>query len=522
MLIVTPTQMRELDECAIYQKGIGGIVLMERAGRGVAETVHQIFEEKENVKVAVISGTGNNGGDGLVAARYLAGWGYQVKVFLNGDIGQLKNDAHLNFERLSEQNIVWKQISRVPRLEKFDVIIDALMGTGFRGQPRGKLPKLINAINKQDAFVVAVDIPTGVNGETGEVYKELAVEADVTVTFGLPKLGLFQWPGRGYVNHLRVIDIGIPNSCVNEEQIDYQTNDPLELEQLLPQRPGDGHKGTFGKGIMVSGGLSYTGAPTLVCNSFFRSGAGYCTLLCPRSLYPILSVKLTETVIRPVAEVRKKQVISLRALGEILQWAKKGDALVIGPGLGRYRETVEMVQRLVTKPGLPPMLIDGDGLYALSKKEGLFDQITSPFILTPHLGELARLLDKSIQEVAEKRFTEAREWANYFGGVLVIKGNPTLVASPEYPRIIVNATGNDGMAKAGSGDVLAGLIGGLLAQGVNPFNAARLGVYIHGLAGDRAADFMGHRSIMPTDISQFIPRVIRELEKKKLLLDWLF
>ncbi len=522
MLVVTPKQMRALDDCAISRRGIPGRELMERAGRGVAESIREQFGDLSKGKVAVVCGCGNNGGDGFVAGRYLAEWGYDVRVFIAGEVEKLRGDAEENFKRIAELGIAWVECKIAPELAEFALIVDALVGTGFRGKPAGYLRDFIRAINETDAYVVAVDIPSGVNGETGAVHDGLAVKADLTVTFGFPKLGLLLWPGRGYVNSLRVIDIGIPSSCVDEKAIRYETNDPVALSQLLPERAGDGHKGTFGKGVIISGGLSYTGAPTLVCNSFFRSGAGYCVLLCPRSLYPILSSKLTETVIRPVAEVRKKQVISLRALGELLQWAGEADSIVIGPGLGRYRETVEMVQRFVSKPGLPPLLIDGDGLYALSKCEGIFDEITAPFVITPHTGELARLLGRTTDEISAKRLEEAKDWAEHFGGVLVIKGNPTLLVSPEYPGVVLNTTGNNGMAKAGSGDVLSGLIAGFLAQGVEPFNAARLGVYIHGLAGDIAGEMVGIRSIMPTDIAEFIPEAIEVLEGRRFSPDYVF
>ena len=509
MFVVTPQEMRKLDECAISREGIPGLELMERAGESIAQCVK---EHLHKCKVAVICGRGNNGGDGFVSARYLKKWGYETEVFIAGDVSKLKGDAKTNFERLESGMVKWTECSQPPELKDFDVIIDALVGTGFKGKPMGILAGFITAINKSGAYIVAADIPSGVEGETGQVFEGVAVRADITNTFGLPKLGLFLWPGRGYVGNLRVIDIGIPVSCVDESKIIYETNEHSLLAKLLPERPGDGHKGTFGRGVIVSGGLSYTGAPTLVCNSFFRSGAGYCILVCPRSLYPILSSKLTETVIRPVSEVRKKQVISLRALGQILDWARNADSIVVGPGLGRYRETIEMVQRLVIKPGLPPMLIDGDGLYALAGKEEIFDQITAPFVITPHIGELSRLLGKSKDIVNAQKITEAKNWAEYFGGVLVIKGNPTIIVSPEYPRIVLNTTGNNGMAKAGSGDVLSGLIGGFLAQGLAPFDAARISVYIHGLAGDIAAEVVGIRSLIPTDIIEHIPEAINRLE----------
>ncbi len=285
----------------------------------------------------------------------------------------------------------------------------------------------------------------------------------------------------------------------------------MELIKFLPKRKPDGHKGDFGKGIIIAGSVGYTGAATLVCNAFLRAGAGYCLLGIPKSLVDIMAVKLTETVIKPLPEVRKKRVLSLRALGEIIKMIEDADALVVGPGLGRYFETVELVQRLVLRSKIPT-LIDADGLYALSKNPDVFERIVAPVVFTPHHGELANLLGITTDEVIREKLDKAKVWAQKLGGVLVVKGNPTIIASPEHERIYLNLTGNDGMATAGSGDVLSGLIGGLLAQGLEPLSAARLGVYIHGLAGDFAASILGKRALVASNIIENIGNALITLE----------
>jgi len=511
MYIVKPEQMKRIDEIAIREFGIPSGTLMEKAGRGVAMTVKSLLERVDGNRVAVVCGQGNNGGDGWVCARYLLNWGYEVEVVQMGEISTLKGDSLENARHAIGMGISFGEYETPPELKEFNVVVDALVGTGFRGAPRGALNLFINAINQSNAPVVSVDIPSGVDGENGKV-EGSCVRATVTVTFAFPKLGLLLWPARHYVGSLKVVDIGIPPEIALREKIMYETNDPKELVSYLPFRPGDGHKGTFGKGVIIAGGLSYTGAPFLACEAFLRSGAGYAVLGIPRSLYDIMASKLTETVIKPLPEVRKKRCLSLRALGEILAMIEDADSLVVGPGLGRYCETMELVQRLLMRVKNIPVLVDADALFALGKAPEVFEKIISPVVFSPHPGELSNMLGIAVEDVLNHRLTEARNWAKKLGGVLIIKGNPTVIASEESERIYLNLTGNDGMATAGSGDVLSGLIGGFLAQKVDPLNAARIAVYLHGLSGDIAVSTIGRRSLIATDILNHIPHAIQTLE----------
>ncbi len=512
MRVCTVEQMRTLDRLTIEKYGTPGEVLMERAGRWVALVADYLLSESEGETVCVVAGRGNNGGDGFVAARYLFEAGYEVSVVLCGDPDTLKGDALLNYNRARERKI--PIIRFEGELPAADLYVDALLGTGISGAPRGEVADAIKLINsareKYGAFVVAVDIPSGVNGDNGEVPGE-AVWADFTVTFGFPKVGQFVHPGRAHTGTLAVGKIGLDERALAEVPITYEVSTIQEIAELLPVRPPDGHKGTFGRGLIIAGSPGMTGAAALAGLSFLRSGAGLCYAAVPRSLVDVIDTIATEVVVLTMPEVRKKRCHTLRALGELHKVAREVDVVAIGPGLGRHHETQEMVRRFLRRIQTP-VVIDADALNALAGElNDTIPQITAPSVMTPHLGELSRILEMPIEEIKSQRVQKAAEWAKFLYTTLVIKGNPTFIASEGHP-IYINPTGNDAMATAGSGDVLTGLIAGFMAQGLSPLQAAIVGTYIHGLAGELAGDYYGNRSTIAGDILDSVPEAIKSVE----------
>ncbi len=508
MRVCTNEQMRSLDRLTIEKYGVLGELLMERAGRWVAVVVGEILRQAGGTSAVAVCGRGNNGGDGFVAARYLAQMGFRAEIVLAADPESLKGDALLNFKRAQEAQIPWRRFDGT--LPKADVIIDALLGTGISGAPRGEIADAIERINEANSIVVSVDIPSGVNGDDGTAPGS-AVEACATVTFAFPKLGHFVHPGRAKTGKLYVAKIGIDRRAEAEVEVTYEFGTLAEVAELLPHRPPDGHKGTFGKGLVVAGSQGMTGAAVMASLAFLRSGAGLCYVAVPRSLVDVVDGAAREAVVLPMPEVRKKRCHTLRALGELHKYARTVDAVAVGPGLGRHHETAEMVRRFLVRLQ-KPVVIDADGLNALAgHANDVIPQITAPSVMTPHVAELARLLDTQTELVANQRIQRAREWAQFLFTTLVVKGNPSVVAAEGKP-IWINPTGNDGMATGGSGDVLTGLVAGFLAQGLQPFDAARLGTYIHGLAGDIAAQFTTKRALIAGDLIDFIPDAFAALE----------
>lgn len=500
MRIVDVETMQRLDKATI-DSGIPGEVLMERAGRFVADEAKKILTKG---KVLILAGGGNNGGDGFVAARVLHNAGFNVNVLCLSKEDKLSKDAMLNYYKMVDVGLSSYFIDEANGdLSSFfgfaDLIIDSLLGTGTKGAPRGIYAKVIELANQSQKPIIAVDVPSGVIGDTGAV-PCLAIKAAVTVTFGYPKIGHFVYPGREHTGELLVRDIGILPDLIDKEKQCLVLNTPEDINQLIPQRAKDGHKGTFGKGYILTGSRHFSGAAILTSLAFMRSGAGIAFVGMPQTIVPVVASRAIEAIPHPLPDVGRQGALSKRALGEIHKKLPDMNACIIGPGLGSHHETVETVVRLLQKIDLPT-LVDADGLNALAKYDNpkIFGEIKAPTVFTPHPGELSRLLKTSIPEIAERRFYDAPIWAGKLNTVLVIKGSPTLIAEPDG-RVFVNITGNDAMATAGSGDVLSGIIGGLLAQGLSPIDAARLGVFLHGTAGEIASQKHGNHATIASDI----------------------
>ncbi|PJA30394.1 MAG: bifunctional ADP-dependent NAD(P)H-hydrate dehydratase/NAD(P)H-hydrate epimerase [candidate division Zixibacteria bacterium CG_4_9_14_3_um_filter_46_8] len=513
MELLTTEQIQNIDRRTIEKMGVPSLDLMENAGKSVAETIDELFTDFETLSVIVVCGKGNNGGDGFVAARYLEEWGFSVRCFLISKPEDLKGDAAVNYNRAIGAGIQITPLENIGNFEipeDIDVVVDALFGTGFKGNISGIAADLVRKINDSLATILSVDCPSGVNTTTGEI-SDPCISADYTVTFARPKVGLYLYPGRDYTGEVFITDIGIPDTAVQEEHCRLFLTTPQYIFGNLPDRPSYGYKGTFGRLYLLSGSMGLTGSAALASESALRAGCGMARLGCPSSLNDILEVKLTEVMTHPLPEVKKRRCFALRGLGEIRKEIKLwADAVAIGPGIGTYFETRELIRRLVPTIG-KPTVIDADGLNNLAECDAVFKQIDFPCVLTPHIGELSRLTGNSMEALSKDRFSALCEAAKRFGAVIVFKGSPMLVGD-STGRIFLNPTGNSGMGTAGSGDVLTGIIGSFLAQGMDAFPAAVCGTYVLGAAGDAALEACGNRGLIAGDIRDFIPDVLLGFE----------
>lgn len=484
--VLTAGEMRAIERRAIEDYKIPGIILMEHAAQAVARTVWERFAP---VRTAVFAGTGNNGGDGWAVARLLRAEGWDVTVFHPGPGTELPPDAAANREmalRFGVPDRLWAEVLHGSGLNGYGLVIDALLGTGFRGTVTGDYARLITAINGSGLPVVAVDIPSGVEADTGRISGP-AVRARLTVTFGRRKVGLMLFPGREAAGEVVVDTIGLPGALL-AEPASFYTLDPEGAAALLPRRIPDSHKGTYGRLLVVGGSPGLTGAPVLAGLAALRCGTGLVTL------------GLREGLALP-----EKPPELMTAPWPALRW-EDFQAVVMGPGLSRAADGKELLWTLL--PAERPKVLDADALNLLAGEADWWRHLRGPAVLTPHLGEMARLCGVSPETVRANRLDLAREKARQWGVVLVLKDAVTLVAPPEG-AIYINPTGNSGLATGGTGDVLAGVIGGLLAQGLSPEKAATLGVYLHGAAGDLAAAEFGAAGMIAGDLLEKLALVIK-------------
>jgi NAD(P)H-hydrate epimerase len=509
MKVVTAQQMRAIDAQTIENIGIPGIVLMENAGRAVTKVIKKILTDGK--KVSVFVGRGNNGGDGLVVARYLSLAGFDVTIYLLSEAEQFEGDALTNLQIAQNLKLSIKLLLSPEKLSEYryeiqfsDVIVDSIFGTGLKGVIRGIAADIIEFINSTGKPIVAIDLPSGLEADTGQA-EGVCIHANHTVTMGLPKRGLFLYPGANLTGKLTVADIGFPPKIIDEQSIKVNWVQKDDAARLMPARPRHSHKGTFGHVFVIAGSVGLTGAAALASEAALRIGAGMVTLGIPKSLNPVMEEKLTEVMTIPLPET-DAQSLALEAKTKIFDFLEKADVAAIGPGLSRNPQTVELIHQLSVEIELPKV-IDADGLNALSEKRELLDRLDSQTILTPHPGEMARLLNCSPQEVESDRIGTAQNLAEKHGLTLVLKGVPTIIAS-DSSEVYINSTGNPGMATAGMGDVLTGAIAGLLAQGLAPVDAAVLGVYLHGLAGDVAAEIVGESGLIAGDVLKVLPKTL--------------
>lgn len=424
----------------------------------------------------------------------------------------MKGDAQINYDRTQEAHLPVVEVSEdspLSALAEFDLLVDAIFGTGFHGPVQGVAAKIIDAMNESGVKVVAVDSPSGLDADTGHAHGSI-VTASHTVALACSKRGQWLWPGRAHVGALSVVDIGIPSAAVTAQNVTLSLITQHFVQQSLPMRPPDGHKGTFGKALIIGGSVGMSGAVALAANACMRCGVGLTYVGCPESLADIVDIQATEPVVLPLPEVRQRRVLARRALGEIMKYARRIDAVAIGPGVSIHHETQELVRCLVARR-TKPLVLDADGLNACSNDPTSLTPGIVPLIITPHAGEMARLLGKTVESVVADREGTARETSQRFGCITVMKGAPTFVADPSG-QAYLNPTGNSGMGSGGVGDVLTGVIVSFLAQGCEPLAAALMGVYIHGLAGDFAASEKGERSLVASDLVGALPEMLQFLE----------
>lgn len=514
MKLVTSEEMRALDQGAIKEYGIPGLILMENAALGVVKLIREFLGILKGKKITVIAGKGNNGGDGFAIARHLINNGCEVKVLILGNPEVIKGDARVNLEILNKMGnkvfpIVNPNSLNIVKvaLGYSDLIVDAVFGTGFKGAIEGHGASIIELVNSFQKPVIAVDIPSGLEADTGQVLGP-CIKATQTVTFALPKLGQILQPGYNYCGQLHIVDISIPENLISKYETKYSLITPVMVNGILPLRPSWGHKGTFGRVTVIGGSEGLSGAPALTSMAALRIGAGLVTLGIPESLNGLMEVKLTEVMTRPLPETKEKS-LDLLALEQIRAMIKGTQALALGPGLSTHTRTKELVKGLLTDLEIP-LVLDADGLNALVEEPQMLAQCKGPVVITPHPGEMARLMGIEISQVQNNRLKVALEGARAWNVIVVLKGDRTIVATPSG-KVYINTTGNAGMATGGTGDILTGIICGLMAQGLTAIDAAMAGVYLHGAAGDLVVETKGILGLVAGDLLEALPTVTKKI-----------
>lgn len=511
MKLLSPAQMRQADADAIHRLGIPSLTLMQNASKAVAEETEQAFGPLAGKRVVAVCAKGNNGGDGFGAASFCAKMGAKVTVLLAALPEEITGDAATMLERLPTGVPVLPFEEGKAALRGADLVIDALFGTGLSGTPRGVAAEAIRAINECGANVVAVDLPSGLLGAVGTAPGEV-VQADLTVTFCREKYAHWLQPGRHLCGRVVLRDIGIPDECVERQNPLVEGYTAQHFSTALPRRAVDAHKGSCGKLLLVCGSEGMAGAAALCAGGAMRSGAGLTRLMTARAVYPILAAKLDETMVRPLPCDQDGRLTALAAR-EILLSGLSYQALLLGCGLGQSEGLRTLCAHLWEKwPAA--LVVDADGLNNLAASINSLTRRTAPAIVTPHPAELARLLQISTEAVQADRIGSACFFAKEFHAVTVLKGAATVTAAPDG-RVFVNSSGNPGMATAGSGDVLCGVVGGMLAAGLDPFEAAAAAVYAHGCAGDAAARALSQYGMVAGDILTHLPGVFREFDQWK-------
>ncbi len=518
MKIVTVNEMKEIERRAA-EIGLPSNVLMEHAGLAIAQTVKGWLVNVVQQQILVLVGPGNNGGDGLVAARHLHNWGARVHIYLCTE--RSSNDPnYVIVKELGIPCIIASKDQDLVNLNSIlpstNVVIDAIFGTGklrpLEGIFKQTLTRLRQAKQAMPSLkVIALDLPSGLDADTGSADPS-CVAADLTITLGYPKLGLFSFPGRDLVGQLVVGDIGIPQNLGDGIATELITDDYVKT--MLPQRPRSAHKGTFGRVLVCAGSINYIGAAYLACEGAIRVGAGLVTLAVARSLQPILAAKLTEVTYVPLPESEPGFIDS--AAYEVLHEQLAGyDVLLMGCGLSQHPSVMEFIRNSLFEMPLslsPALVLDADALNTLAQTQEWWQRLNQNAILTPHPGEMARLSGLTVDEIERDRLRVARDQAALWGKTVVLKGAHTVVASPSGEAKI-SPVANPGLASAGTGDVLAGAIAGVMAQGLKPLAAASCGVYLHGAAGESVGAKLGDAGIIASDLLPTLPKVIKKIKE---------
>jgi hydroxyethylthiazole kinase-like uncharacterized protein yjeF len=514
MYLVTAEEMRAMDRRTIETFGLPGRLLMENAGRGATQFMLRTFTGLSDKKVAVIAGRGNNGGDGFVIARCLLQKGVSVRVYLLAESKTVQGDAAANLNLLKPMGIPVDEIPDGKTFKKYktamrhqDIWVDAILGTGLKSDVEGYFREIIDFINAQSKPVFSVDIPSGLDSDTGQP-RGACIRAHATATFGLAKIGHMVLPGAVYTGKLEIVDIGIPDHIAEEVGPSQYLLTTAMLQKQLAPRPPDTHKGSTGHLLVVAGSPGKTGAAAMSAMSAMRAGAGLVTLGVPKSLNPVLETQVLEAMTVALPETIDG-LLAESAFDKIQDLISGKRCLVFGPGVGISPEIEALLRR--TLPVLRvPVVIDADGLNNLAADIDMLKTANTPVILTPHPGEMARLMGASVLQVQADRLTCAREFARELNLHVVLKGARTVIAHPDG-KVYINPTGNAGMASGGMGDVLTGVIGGLLAQGYSPKAATHMGVYLHGAAADYLAEQVGPVGFLAGDVMHAIPAQMKKL-----------
>ncbi|MDI6752416.1 MAG: NAD(P)H-hydrate dehydratase [bacterium] len=502
MKVVTPDQMQEIDKKALSDFGIEPLILMENAGIAAVSICLAELERISGRSVTVFCGPGNNGGDGFVVARHLFLSDVSVKCLVVSAEKQ-SQEREINYNIIEKLGIpIIDDLSKASA----DLFVDGLLGTGISKPPSDEIAACIDFMNSQESLVISLDIPSGLCGEKG-IPLGATVQADMTVTFGLPKIGLLIYPGADYVGDLIIDPISFPKELLINPKIERNMLTGEEAGLLLPKRRPDLHKGQCGKVTVLAGSFGMTGAALLCCQSALTMGAGLCYLGIPESLVGIIGCSLIEVVTKPLPETKKRS-LSVSAYNGIMEMTGKADVMVIGPGIGRHPETRKLINRFVERIDLP-IVLDADGIYAI---EDLSILKNKKILITPHSGEMARLLRKTVSEIEQDRIGIAERLSNDYNISVLLKGARTVIVSEG--QTYINLTGCSGMAKAGSGDVLAGMIASLIGQGLSIKDAAVLGAYLHGLAGEEALEEKTEYSILASDIIDHIGGAIKRIKRE--------
>ena len=522
MKIVSTSEIRELDRLTVEKFNIPGFVLMERAGRGIADGVICLFREHDLVgkSVLLVAGHGNNGGDAFVAAKFLKEDGFVVQVLLAGDKTKLRGDALLHFKKMAKSKIPVAELKTENEWQKLAgdnkfspaVVVDGILGTGLEGKARGVATSAIRFVNtiSNTSLVVSIDIPSGLNSDTG-LAEGKAVRADLTLTMGLPKRGLIEQSALEYVGRLEVVDIGFPSVLVEKIKSDIELITPYDLCPLFPRRQRSSHKGNYGHLLIMGGAEGYSGAITLAALAAVRSGAGLVTVVVPERLVPVVAINVPEAMVHGAPETESGSLDSICWQ----KWGKKlGEfsAILAGPGMTRHSATRRLV-KMILRDSKSPVVLDADALNVFEGEASKLSERREKLVITPHPGEMARLMGSSTAQVQSNRFAVAKKAVSLTHSTVVLKGAGTLIAEKDKP-LQINMTGNPGMSAGGMGDVLAGLLGGLLAQGMKPFDAARTAVYLHGRAGDLATGKSTEQTLIARDLIACLPEAFREISKR--------
>jgi len=510
MYIGGQKDLQALDQYTIEQFGLPGIVLMENAGNMIVQEMMRMFPN-QHTRIVVLAGAGNNGGDGFVIARRLSDFGYDVLLCVVVDRERLRGDALVHFQAYERRalplfELATSSLEQVKvELTQADLIVDALLGTGINGAVREPFVEIISYVNNLNKYVVSVDIPSGVSADTG-IVEGIAIKANQTITFALPKKGFFLADGPMYIGNWQVVDISVSPSIVERLNLKLPKLITLEdVKQAIPSRPANGHKGTFGHGIVIGGALPYVGAPMYSAKAAFQSGIGLVTLAVPNSIYPIAAMQNPESLFLSLDD--EDGHIAPNAFSN-MDWTKF-DAIAIGPGMSRFTNGEALIRNLLVSACSQPIVVDADALYYLRNEKERVQQYNGPIIVTPHPGEMATLRGTTVKEIEANRLQIAEQFAKDWQVYVVLKGHRSIMATPKGD-IWINPLGNDALGKGGSGDVLTGLMLSLLAQGATPEQAMIAASYLHAKAGEEQGKRYSNYGVTPNIVIEGIRNLLNE------------